>query len=139
MPKKRAAEPSSLGEVAGGRLKGSLEGLRRLASNHPAVRHVLEVIERLKARPYATNVVIGGEPGTGKEGLAHTLHELMHPEGAPLVTVATRGRSDEELAEELFGVGPRREGAVDHADGGTLVLDEALALTPALQRQLFDL
>jgi DNA-binding NtrC family response regulator len=138
MPKKRQIEPSSLGEVAGGR-KGSLDGLKRLASNHPSVRHVLEVVEHLKARPYTTNVVISGEPGTGKEGLAHTLHELMHPEGAPLCTLSTRGRPDDELALELFGRDKRDEGAVDKADGGSLVVDEILSLSPALQRRQFDL
>lgn len=137
MPK-RKQDPSSLGEVAGGR-KGTPDGLKRLASNHPSVRHVLDVVERLRARPYATNLIISGEPGTGKEGLAHTLHDLMHPEGAPLVTFSTRGRSDEEMSLELFGSGKHDEGVVDKADGGTLVLDEIAALTPSLQRRVFDL
>ena len=91
MAKKRA-EPASLGEITAGHLKGMVEGLKRLASPHPSVRHILDVIERLQARPYTTHAVIGGEPGTGKEGLAHTLHELMHPEGGPLKSVSTAGR-----------------------------------------------
>jgi DNA-binding NtrC family response regulator len=141
---KKKAEPASLGEIAAG-FKGSLAGLTRLASPHPSVRHILDVLERLKARPYATNAVIRGEPGTGKEGLAHTLHELMHPEGGPLVSVSTAGRDERAVAAELFGTGPQhkgertREGAVEDADGGTLVLDEAIGLSPALQRRLLEL
>jgi DNA-binding NtrC family response regulator len=145
MSKKRT-QPASLGELTAGHIKGSVEGLKRLASPHPSVRHILDVIEHLQQRPYATNAVIGGEPGTGKEGLAHTLHELMHPEGdAPLVTVSTSGREERELAEELFGTAPRVrgerpvDGAVALADGGTLVLDEVIGLSPLLQRRILEL
>jgi DNA-binding NtrC family response regulator len=147
MPKKRS-EPSSLGEVAAGHLKGSIAGMKRLASPHPTVRHVLEVIERLQAHPYATNAIISGEPGTGKEGLAHTLHELMHPESegrSPLITVSTAGRGDSELGAELFGAPPRQkgdrptDGAVERADGGTLVLDEVIGLSSPMQRRLLEL
>jgi DNA-binding NtrC family response regulator len=141
---KKKQDPSSLAEVAGG-FKGSLAGLNRLASPHPSVRHVLDVLGRLRARPYATNALIRGEAGTGKEGLAHTLHELMHPEGGPLASVSTAGREERAVAAELFGTGPQhkgertREGAVELADGGTLVLDEVIGLSPALQRRLLEL
>ena len=107
MPPKKKAEPSSLGEVTAGHFKSSIEGLTRLASQHPSVRYILDVLTRLRERPYATNAVIRGEPGTGKEGLAHTLHELMHPEGAPLVSVSTAGRPEESVAMELFGAWPK--------------------------------
>jgi DNA-binding NtrC family response regulator len=146
MTKKRP-QPASLGELTTGHdIKGSVEGLKRLASSHPSVRHIVDVIEHLQARPYTTNAIIGGEPGTGKEGLAHTLHELMHPEGdAPLVTVSTSGRAEEELAPELFGSAPKMrgerptDGAIADADGGTLVLDEVIGLSPLLQRRLLEL
>ncbi len=144
MTKKDKELPTSLAEVAAGHIKGSLEGMKRLLSPHPSVRHVLEVIERLRARPYATSAVIGGEPGTGKEGLAHTLHELMHPEGAPLCSVSTAGRDDAELSAELFGRAPAHkgerptDGAVHMADGGTLILDEVVGLSPRLQRRLLE-
>jgi DNA-binding NtrC family response regulator len=142
---KKKTEPSSLGEVTAGHFKSSIEGLTRLASQHPSVRHILDVLTRLRERPYATNAIIRGEPGTGKEGLAHTLHELMHPDGAPLVSVSTAGRPEESVALELFGAWPRHkgdrpvDGAVAEADGGTLVLDEVIGLSPALQRRLLDL
>jgi DNA-binding NtrC family response regulator len=143
---KKNAEPSSLGEIVAGQVKGSIEGLKRLASPHPAVRHIIEVVERLKARPYSTNAILGGEPGTGKEGLAHTLHDLMHPDGdAPIVSVSTAGRDEAEVTAELFGHAPQHkgdrptDGAVVDADGGTLVLDEVIGLSASLQRRLLDL
>lgn len=144
MPSKKA-EPSSLSEVTAQPFKSSIEGLTRLASQHPSVRYILDVLTRLRERPYATNAIIRGEPGTGKEGLAHTLHELMHPDGAPLVSVSTAGRPEEAVAVELFGCWPRHkgerpsDGAVAAADGGTLVLDEVVGLSPALQRRLLEL
>jgi DNA-binding NtrC family response regulator len=142
---KKTKEPASLGEVVAGRGRGSLDGMKRLASAHPGVRYIVDVVERLKARPYATNVLISGEPGTGKEGLAHTIHDLMHPDGAPLVSIATGGRSDEEFAAELFGTAPRAKGerptpgAVEMAEGGTLVIDDIAWLSPNLQWRLLDL
>lgn len=144
MTRKRA-QPASLSELTSGQIKGSVEGLKRLGSPHPSVRHVLDVIEHLQKRPYPTHVLIGGEPGTGKEGLAHTLHELMHPEGGPLVSVSTAGRAEREVAIELFGRAPEHkgerptDGAVAACDGGTLVLDEVIGLSPLLQRRLLEL
>jgi len=142
---KKKPDPSSLAEVTAGHFKTSVEGLTRLSSAHPSVRYILDVLNRLRARPYSTNCIVRGEPGTGKEGLAHTLHELMHPEGAPLVSVSTAGRPEEQVAIDLFGTGPRHkgerpiDGAVADAEGGTLVLDEVIGLTPALQRRLLEL
>src|SRR5262249_7675648 len=127
---KRHKEPSSLGEVVAGRAHGSLDGMKRLASAHPGVRYIVEVVDRLRARPYATNVPTAGDAGTGKEGLAHTIHELMHPDEAPLVSIATGGRNDDEFAAELFGAAPKtkgerpKPGAVELAEGGSLVIDD---------------
>ena len=145
MSKKSARQPASLGELTAGQIKGSVEGLKRLGSPHPSVRHILDVIEHLQQRPYATNAIIGGEPGTGKEGLAYTLHDLMHPDGGPVVTVSTAGRDEADLADELFGAAPRvkgerpSDGAVADADGGTLVLDEVIGLSAKLQRRLLEI
>ncbi len=144
MPKKTKTS-SSLGEVTAAGSKGSEAGLVRLASPHPAVRYTLDVLDRLKARPFTTNAIVSGEPGTGKEGLAHTLHELMHPDGGPLVTISTSGRPEDVLSEELFGTAPQHkgerpsDGAVAEADGGTLVLDEVIGLSPQLQRRLLGI
>ena len=147
---KKSKDAASLGEVTAGafsskRNKGSEAGLVRLASPHPSVRYIIDVLERLRARTYTTNAIIAGEPGCGKEGLAHTLHELMHPDGGPLVTVSTSGRPEAVVSDELFGAGPTHkgdrstEGAVAEADGGTLVLDEVIGLPPQLQRRLLEL
>jgi DNA-binding NtrC family response regulator len=141
---KKKNEPMSLGEVTAGHFKDSVAGMVRLASPHPSVRFVLDVLERLRERPYITSAVISGEQGTGKEGLAHTLHELMHPEGGPLVSVSTYGRDEATLSRELFGSAPQSkgdrpsQGACGAADGGTLILDEVIGLPPTIQRRLLE-
>jgi two-component system response regulator AtoC len=141
---KKKHEPASLGEVVSGTTV-SVEGLERLASQHHSVRYVLDVLKQLQARPYATCALIRGEPGTGKEGLALTLHELMQGQDAPLVTISTAGRPEDDVAAELFGTAPHKkgdrptDGAVADADGGTLVLDEIIGLSAGLQRRLLDL
>ena len=90
-------------------------------------------------------MLIAGEPGTGKEGLAHTIHELMHPDGGPLVSIATGGRSDDDLAPSCSAPLPRGKGersasgAVELAEGGTLVIDDIAWLSPNLQWRLLDL
>jgi len=59
--------------------------------------------------------------------------------------IPTAGRPEEAVAIELFGAWPRHKGerpgggAVGDADEGTLVLDEVIGLSPALQRRLLDL
>jgi DNA-binding NtrC family response regulator len=141
---KKKSEATSLGEVTAGHFKDSVAGMVRLASPHPSVRFVFDVLDRLRERSYATCAIVSGEPGTGKEGLAHTLHELMHPEGGPLVSISTYGRDEHTLAEELFGEAARNKGdrptlgACGAADGGTLILDEVIGLCPAIQRRLLE-
>jgi len=52
--------------------------------------HILDVIERLQDRPFRTNFLLVGEPGTGKDGLARALHQLVAP-GGPLVRLDVGG------------------------------------------------
>ncbi len=103
---------------------------------HPASSAILETVERLLDEPIRTSVLIHGEPGTGKEGLARGLHQAMHPGGsAPFVKMPTGGRDPEVLALHLFGTREHR-GAVARAEGGTLFLDEIATLPREIQARL---
>ncbi|MBI2894736.1 MAG: sigma-54-dependent Fis family transcriptional regulator [Deltaproteobacteria bacterium] len=111
----------------------------RCDSSHPDLANVLDVIERLGGRPYRTNVLLRGEAGTGKEGLARALHALMHGSRAPFVEVHAVGRADRALAE-LFGAGSRpKKALVDRAEGGTLFFDEVADLPGEVQFRLAEL
>jgi len=103
-------------------------------SSHPDLAAVLDAIERLQARPHRTSVLIRGEAGTGKEGLAHALHELMCGARAPFVPVHAVGRW-ELVEDELFGAG----GLARKAHGGTLFFDEVAELPGEVQWRLAEL
>jgi len=111
--------------------------LIRMTAPHPAMTAVLDVIEKLQDRPYRTNFVLLGEPGTGKEGLARAIHQLTCPEG-PLVRYDVAGFSDDDALEVLRGAG-RKNGAAHQADGGTLLVEEAAGLGPRTEGALIRL
>jgi DNA-binding NtrC family response regulator len=111
--------------------------LIRMTAPHPALTAILDVIERLQEEPYRTSLVLLGEPGTGKEGLARALHHLSCP-GGPLVRLDVSGFSDEDALAALLGAG-KDEGAARRAHGGTLLLEEAAGLGPRTQAALLRL
>jgi DNA-binding NtrC family response regulator len=111
--------------------------LIRMTSPHPAMTTALDVVARLQDRPFRTNFVLLGEPGTGKEGLARALHQLVCPDG-PLVRFDVAGFSDHDALAALAGEG-KRAGAGVAALGGTLLIEEAAGLAPRTQAALIRL
>jgi len=88
-------------------------------------------------------VLIRGESGTGKETLARAVHRISSRHSMPFVKVACDSMPEPVLAEELFGTNPDegkavRKGKLELADGGTLYLEEAGTLSPAIQKRLFE-
>jgi DNA-binding NtrC family response regulator len=112
-------------------------------SRSRAMRPVLRLIER--SGPSHANVLISGEPGTGKSIVAQTLHQASPRSGRPLLTI-NGGRSDDTLETELFGSAgvPAGDGLVERAglyelaDGGTLLIDEAANLPASVQGRLLE-
>ena len=104
----------------------------------PVLRPILE--EAKKAASSALPTVILGETGTGKEGLAHAMHEWSGRKG-PFVAVNCATLVPTLAEAELFGY---RKGAFTGADrpspgffraaqGGTLLLDEVTDLPEPVQ------
>ncbi len=92
-----------------------------------------QVLDRVRlAAPGNTTVLIRGETGTGKEGLARLVHEWSPRFGAPFVTVNLGAIPDTLIESELFGhekgaftgATRRKPGRFEQADGGTIFLDE---------------
>src|SRR5262249_21644170 len=93
----------------------------------------LDTISRLSDRPVRTNFLLLGEPGTGKEGLARAIHDLVAG-GGPLAKAHVLGMSPARQRAELFD---RRSGALARAArGGMLLIDELCALDGEVQRDL---
>jgi DNA-binding NtrC family response regulator len=111
----------------------------------PAMRALTRQVRRL-AMARASVVVLTGEPGTVKGWVARILHAWSPRHDGPFVEARCAGEDGETLAAELFGREarpdgggpPRRRGLVEQADGGTLFLNEFLALPADLRPALFD-
>jgi two-component system response regulator AtoC len=108
----------------------------------------LEEVRRQIARlgPLPLNVLIQGEPGTGKELVARELHRASGRRGE-LVPLNCAGVPATLLETELFGAvrgaytgaDRDRQGLVEAAEGGTLLLDEIGELPLELQGKLLRL
>ncbi len=87
-------------------------------------------------------LLLQGEPGTGKQRLAHGIHKASSRAAGPLITVKCGEIPQELLGGELFGTaderGERRPGKLELANGGTLFLDEVEKLPAALAAELAE-
>ena len=94
--------------------------------------------------PTRASVLITGETGTGKELVAHAVHNLSPRKAGPFVAVHAAALPTTLLESELFGhekgaftgAVERRAGRFEMADGGTIFLDEVGELEPAMQVKL---
>ncbi|MEX2262210.1 MAG: sigma-54 dependent transcriptional regulator [Bryobacteraceae bacterium] len=106
------------------------DGRPRLLAESAAMRPVLQLIANVG--PSDANVLISGEPGTGKEVVAQSLHGVSARCSRAMVTVNTGGLAEGVFESELFGhvkgaftdARADRVGRFELADGGTLFLDE---------------
>ncbi|HEV8355268.1 MAG TPA: sigma-54 dependent transcriptional regulator, partial [Gemmatimonadales bacterium] len=117
-------------------------GLPDLVAESPAMRPVLELMERVA--PSDANVLVTGEHGTGKEVVARWLHAASPRQDRSLVVVNAGGLSEGVFESELFGhvkgaftdAKADRAGRFELADGGTLFLDEIANITLPQQARL---
>ena len=115
-------------------------GDRPIVAASPAMIELLEAIERVA--PFPSGVLLHGERGTGKEGLARALHALSPRRLEPFVALPCAELGARELETELFGrpaAAPHetpRPGVLADADGGTLFLDDVHAVPASLQDRL---
>jgi len=84
-------------------------------------------------------VLIAGEFGVGKRRLARLIHAESSRHRGPFVQVRCAHEPEARLYTRLFGGGdsaPARPGTFERANGGTILLQDVDALTPALQDSL---
>lgn len=108
----------------------------------PAMSRIYELATRV-ARG-TISVLIVGETGTGKEVLAEYVHDMSPRAKGPLVRINCAALSDALIESELFGhekgaftgAVRERQGLIEVADGGTIVLDEIGEMPIAMQAKL---
>ncbi len=106
------------------------------------INHIKEMIE--KVAPTEARVLITGPNGTGKELVAHQLHEKSERSAFPIIEVNCAAIPSELIESELFGhvkgaftsAVKDRAGKFEAADGGTIFLDEIGDMSLAAQAKV---
>jgi DNA-binding NtrC family response regulator len=117
-------------------------GFENIIAHSPAMLRILQTVRRIAASDIP--VLILGESGTGKELLANAIHEHSRRAGHRFVPINCAGLSETLLEDELFGhvkgaytgATADRPGRFEHADGGTMFLDEVGDMPLAMQAKL---
>jgi len=111
-------------------LKSKVSKKYEMIGASKAITHIKTMID--KVAPTDARVLITGPNGTGKELVAHWLHEKSERAKAPMVEVNCAAIPSELIESELFGhvkgsftgAIKDRAGKFEAANGGTIFLDE---------------
>jgi two-component system C4-dicarboxylate transport response regulator DctD len=137
--------------VATRRMNDELERLRETAGLDIEQRFVgvsrgaATVRERLaQLRDLDIDVLLRGETGAGKEVAARALHDLGKRRHRPFVAINCAAVPESIFESEMFGhdrgaftgAAGKRVGRIEHADGGTVFLDEIDAMPMPLQAKM---
>jgi len=106
-----------------------------------SMQHVADRVRCI--RTSHSPALITGEGGVGKRLLARAVHATSQRADGPFRHVACANLQHEPIAERLLGGinadGSLTPGAVHHADGGTLLIEDIDALSPTVQSSLLHL
>jgi two-component system response regulator AtoC len=155
-------DPDGLGEIAleaalnqameKRQLVSEVTELRRQANDDQAravlwekgatMRGIAAMVDRVADND--VTVLIRGESGVGKELVARAIHDRSKRRAGAFVKVNCAALPDDLLESELFGheqgaftgAAAMRLGKFEHADGGTLMLDEIGEMKTGLQAKL---
>lgn len=113
-----------------------------MVGNSPAILKVRELIDKIA--PTDARVLITGENGTGKELVAHMIHEKSQRIAGPFIEVNCAAIPSELIESELFGhekgsftsAIKQKLGKFEQANGGTLFLDEIGDMSLAAQAKV---
>lgn len=123
-------------------LKKQVSKKYEIVGTSTAIRIVKEMIDRVA--PTEARVLITGSNGTGKELVAHQIHEKSNRSRGPFVEVNCAAIPSELIESELFGhekgsftsAIKQRIGKFEQATGGTIFLDEVGDMSLAAQAKV---
>ena len=106
------------------------------------MKKLLEVVDQVAIA--RSTVLLQGETGTGKELLAHRIHEHSPRKNGPFLAVHCAALTETLLASEIFGhekgsftgATEKKAGRFELANGGTLFLDEVSEIPLEMQVKL---
>lgn len=112
------------------RLKKKVSKKYEMIGDSPAIARIKGMID--KVAPTDARVLITGPNGTGKELVAHWLHQKSDRNRGPMIEVNCAAIPSELIESELFGhvkgaftsAAKDRAGKFEAANGGTIFLDE---------------
>ncbi|MDH4247483.1 MAG: sigma-54 dependent transcriptional regulator [Deltaproteobacteria bacterium] len=125
------------------KLRASVQRIQhKVVGNSPSFLKMMEQIDRVASSD--AWVLIHGENGTGKESVAHLIHNNSGRKEGPFVEVNCAAIPEELIESELFGhekgaftgATARKIGKFDQANGGTLFLDEIADMSLKTQAKM---
>ncbi len=116
--------------------------IENIIGQSPKMQELFRIIPRIAQSN--SNVLITGESGSGKELVAHAMHNLSLRKEKNFVTINCAAFPEGLLESELFGhmkgsfTGAmyNKQGLFEIADGGSIFLDEIAEMPTSLQAKL---
>ena len=110
-----------------------------LIGQSAAMNALRQTIERIA--PTNSRIMIVGPSGSGKELTARIIHSSSARANGPFVVINAAAITPERMEIELFGTEsgteqPRKIGALEEADGGTLFIDEIADMPRETQNRI---
>jgi len=123
------------------RLASDLE-FHGIVSRSPPMIDVFEMVRKIS--PHYVNVLLVGPTGSGKELVAHAIHEMSPVANQRFAVCNCSAIVDTLLESQLFGhvrgaftgANETRAGLFEYANGGTVFLDEVCETSLAMQAKL---
>ena len=115
----------------------------RIIGQSPSMKRLFAMLRRLEDVE-APTVLLRGESGTGKDLIAHAIHDMGPRKKGPMMEVDCASLPDQLIESELFGhergaftdARTLKRGQFEVARGGTIFLDEIGEMSPVTQAKL---